>query len=300
MFELGGGTLRVNHADLTTSVEFEVVNAATSTIDTNGFNATFSNGIAGVGGLVVTGGGTLTAPAIEVDQLQLDDANLNVTLLGVPVLLLEGGEVNADTIALGDASNSSIEGTQLNVATAITATGGTLSFGEFSTLTGNATVQPTTIFTAFSAVAPGNSAGLITFENGVTFEANSVYSWFLGANSDVGPGTNFDQIVVTGGDLTFADGAGVDLGFGNDVDFSDAFWTEDRSFTVAILDSDGELFFGLVDLSGDSSYLPFGSFQLASDSEGVYLEWTAIPEPRVYALLVGVAALLIAYRRRVR
>lgn len=299
LFELGGGTLRVNHADLTTAVELAaVVGLTSSTIDTNGFNATFSNGIAGGGDLDKVGSGTLTAPSIEVNQLRLEQGTLNVEVLGVPTLLLEGGEVNATTINLGDATNSSIEHTEVNVSTAINATGGTLTFGMLSVLSGNATVQPNTIFTDLSVLSPGNSAGLITFENGVTFQVDTAYSWFLGANTDIGPGSNFDQIVVTGGNLVFDDGAEVNLQFGASVDFSDEFWGADRSFTIALLDSGGELTFGLVDLSGNPIYLPFGSFQLASDSEGVYLEWTAIPEPHAFALLFGLGALLLAYRRR--
>ncbi len=300
LFELGGGTLRVNHADLTSAVEFVAVDGATSTIDTNSWNATFSNGISGDGSIDKVGFGTLTAPSIEVDQLRLVEGGLDVEVLGVPVLLLEGGQVNTDTITLGDASQSTIEDTLLNVSTAINSTSGTLTFGTASFLTGNATVQPTTIFTALSGVSPGNSVGLITFENGVTFEVDSIYSWFLNSNTNVGPGTNFDQIVVTGGDLTFDDGSQVDLNFGVDVDFSDSFWTEDRSFVIALLDSEGALSLGLVDLVGDSGYLPFGSFALSSDDDSVYLDWTAIPEPHTYALIFSLSVFLIVAVRRVR
>jgi fibronectin-binding autotransporter adhesin len=59
-FNLGGGTLKVNGADLTTTVRANLVNNTVSTINTNGFNATFANGLAGAGGFSKTGAGALT------------------------------------------------------------------------------------------------------------------------------------------------------------------------------------------------------------------------------------------------
>lgn len=301
VFNLDGGTLRVVHEDLTTSIDVLVTQGFTaSTIDTNGFDATFTKGIIGYGAIVKTGEGALNAPSIVVDELEVQEGQVNVSLLGVPVLLLTGGELNADTIELDDASQSVIENAHLHVATSITANDGVLILGQNSVLGGNATIQPEVYVSAFAAIAPGNSAGILTFEDGVYFDGGSIYSWFLGANSDIDPGVNFDQIVVTGGDLVFADCSAVDLNFGDDVDFSDSFWGEDRLFAISSFLSPGELFFGDVDLIGDTSYLPFGAFSLVAMEDGVYLEWTAVPEPQVYALLAGVAALLLAWHRKRR
>ncbi|MGB8354569.1 MAG: autotransporter-associated beta strand repeat-containing protein [Chthoniobacteraceae bacterium] len=60
-FNLGGGTIQVTGSDLTTSVDMSLTAATTSTIDTNGLNATFSGNITGTaGGLVKTGAGKFT------------------------------------------------------------------------------------------------------------------------------------------------------------------------------------------------------------------------------------------------
>ena len=59
-FNLGGGTIKVINSDLTTSANATLTDATTSTVDTNGLNATFSGTFAGTGGLVKKGSGTLT------------------------------------------------------------------------------------------------------------------------------------------------------------------------------------------------------------------------------------------------
>ena len=58
-FNLGGGTIQVIGSALTTTVEAHLV-AGTSTIDTNGFGATWSGMLDGGGGLTKAGVGTLT------------------------------------------------------------------------------------------------------------------------------------------------------------------------------------------------------------------------------------------------
>jgi autotransporter-associated beta strand protein len=58
-FNLSGGTLKVIGSDLTTTVRATLADGTTSAINTNGFNATFANGLAGAGGFDKTGGGTL-------------------------------------------------------------------------------------------------------------------------------------------------------------------------------------------------------------------------------------------------
>ncbi len=60
VFNFGGGTIKVINADLVTDVRAVLVDETVSTINTNGFNATFSNGFAGEGGFAKTGTGALT------------------------------------------------------------------------------------------------------------------------------------------------------------------------------------------------------------------------------------------------
>ncbi len=60
-FHFAGGTLQVAGSDLTSSID-ATLSGTTSTIDTNGFNATFSGVFSGSGGLTKSGTGTLRLP----------------------------------------------------------------------------------------------------------------------------------------------------------------------------------------------------------------------------------------------
>jgi len=62
-FMLGGGTIRVIGSDLITSVDATLVSGTTSTIDTNGLNATWNGVLSGEGNLAKAGEGTLTLSA---------------------------------------------------------------------------------------------------------------------------------------------------------------------------------------------------------------------------------------------
>jgi autotransporter-associated beta strand protein len=64
-FNLGGGTIKVINAALTTSVNATLVANATSTIDTNGLGATWSGILSGSGGLAKAGIGTLTLTGVN-------------------------------------------------------------------------------------------------------------------------------------------------------------------------------------------------------------------------------------------
>ena len=59
---LGGGTIEVTGSALTTSVPANLVSGTTSTVNTNGLNATLSGALSGAGGLAKSGSGTLTLP----------------------------------------------------------------------------------------------------------------------------------------------------------------------------------------------------------------------------------------------
>lgn len=58
-FNLGGGTIKVIGSSLTTSVDAELTGASVSTIDTNGFNATWNGSLSGTGSLRKSGEGML-------------------------------------------------------------------------------------------------------------------------------------------------------------------------------------------------------------------------------------------------
>ncbi len=62
---LGGGTLTVIGSDLVTALRANLVDATTSTVDTNGLGAAFTSGLTGDGGLQKTGAGTLRLDGVS-------------------------------------------------------------------------------------------------------------------------------------------------------------------------------------------------------------------------------------------
>jgi fibronectin-binding autotransporter adhesin len=64
-FNLGGGTIQVIGSPLAATVDADLVAGTTSTIDTNGFGATWSGVLEGGGGLAKIGVGTLTLSGIN-------------------------------------------------------------------------------------------------------------------------------------------------------------------------------------------------------------------------------------------
>jgi fibronectin-binding autotransporter adhesin len=126
-FNLGGGTIQVTGSALTISVNTTLVAGSTSTIDTNGFDATWSANIFGSGALIKTGSGTLI------------HTKSNTYSGGTTI---SGGTVQISTIgSLGTGGIAFDGGTLATTATftstrAVTLTGaGTLSPANSATLT---------------------------------------------------------------------------------------------------------------------------------------------------------------------
>lgn len=118
-FNLGGGTLKVAGSNFTTAVRAKLKTGTVSTINTNGFNATFSGGLTGAGGLTKTGLGelritgnsdyegatTVTAGVFRADGV-LSASTINVgagaTLAGHGTIaranILDGGNVDLGAV----------------------------------------------------------------------------------------------------------------------------------------------------------------------------------------------------------
>ncbi|MDQ0316300.1 autotransporter-associated beta strand repeat-containing protein [Amorphus orientalis] len=149
-FNLGGGTIRVTGSDLATSVDATLTGGSTSTVDTNGLNATWGGAFSGGGGLAKAGAGTLTL------------ASANTFTGGVS---LQGG-----TLALGVANALS--------GNALSAAGGAIL--DLTTLTDSDAVN-------LGAVSGGGTINL-GVANLVTSVAGGQMSAFSGIlNSDGWP-----------------------------------------------------------------------------------------------------------------
>jgi autotransporter-associated beta strand protein len=180
-----------------------------------------------------------------------------------------------------------------------------------ATLSGTGTIGgPTTIY---GTHAPGSSPGIETFTSGLTYGATSTLVWELIANTDspASRGVLFDGVDLTGGALSILSGATLSLVFdlpGSTVDWDDAFWGTNRSWTVIDV-AGGTWNSSLFTLQvGDDSTTasltskrPDASFQIVDLGGDLVLEYVIVPEPGTLALTaIGLAAAAWGYRRRGR
>ncbi len=213
-----------------------------------------------------------------------------------------GATVNVQTGTLNLANPGTLAGT-FNVSSGATLTfSGTVQVS--GKLTGTGTIGGGV--TVGGAVAPGTSPGTLTFADGVGFAAGSHYQWELSALTTAGPGTAFDQVAVTGGTLTVAPGALLDVlftGSATGPTAGDPFWQTEHSWPVVALSgaatSSGPLAFQV----DNSPWTAAGAFSTgpAAGGTGVELVWTPAPVPEPGTLALGsLAAGAVArwWRRR--
>jgi autotransporter-associated beta strand protein len=249
--------------------------------------------ISGSGDLTFTGPGTLTLNATN-------------TYSGTT-------RVNAGTLVLGSSGSignaagvSLASGASFNVSTVSGGfiLGATQNLSGGGTITGNTTISGTH--------TPGFSPGIQTFENDLTYSTGSSIVWELIDDTLAGRGTSYDGINV-GENLNFAGTTTLSLNFallGSGVNWSDSLWASDITGNTGwkILDVAGmiggfenlQLATGSF-LDGSSQTLasarPDASFSLFQGTDGVYLNYAAVPEPSA-ALLGGLGLLALLRRRR--
>jgi hypothetical protein len=64
-------------------------------------------------------------------------------------------------------------------------------------------------------IAPGHPSGALTITHGLSLEDGGAYNWTLAANSDAAAGTNFSQIILSGGNLALGAHATLRITFTN-------------------------------------------------------------------------------------
>jgi fibronectin-binding autotransporter adhesin len=272
------GTIRYTAASAGTDWASRIVNSSgTIRLDTDGNNVNLAGAIASnnIGGLVKSGAGTL----------------------------ILGGNNSYGGATTASAGDLIINGNQ-------SAATGTLTVDAGATLGGSGTIGGAT--TINGRHSPGNSPGIQTFNNGLTYNTGATFVWELTANTVTGRGTVFDGVNVTGGTLSVSTGVTSELVFnvaGSSVNWSDDFWGSNRQWFVfdnasAPVLSSASVFetlnVGADSLSQSLTSVRVGSgFSWEQIDNGVYLNYT-IPEPSTYALLALAAAGLGAHvvRRR--
>lgn len=210
----------------------------------------------------------------------------------------------------GDASGQTRATTITDSATLVVnnSYGGNISVSTNATLKGTGTLLASLSVAGTHAV--GNSAGTQVVQNGVSYLSNSTFEWELVANDDSSPGTTFDQLQVTGGNINIESGSIIELVFdvGSSVDWADTFWDSNHTWTVIDMLGAGDLLGGMFTISsnyldGDGDLLsilrPEASFDVDASGKDVIVTYTAIPEPSTLAfLLAGFAVMGWILRRR--
>ena len=264
---------------------------------------TFSNSQVTMSGILSGAGGIRKEGS---NTLLLTNANTYAGLTRVTAGTLRlgsGGSIgNSSEIILSN-------GATLNVADV----SGGYTLGADQTLSGGGTITGNTVIAG--SHTPGFSPGLQTFSNNLTYAGGSDITWELAANSTASRGTLFDAINVQG-NLTFQDAVSLNLSFNyieSSVDWTSPFWD------TAVEGLAGWKIFGVtgtvngfanlqianaewLDANGTAfaTARPQGQFSLYQGGDGIYLNYTPVPEPSTYGLILGALALAGAAVRRKR
>lgn len=182
-----------------------------------------------------------------------------------------------------------------------------------ATLAGSGTVGPTLVYGIHS---PGNSPGLQTFTDGLTYGGTAVFEWELSTNSNSAGdrGVTYDGVNVTGGNLQIDAGAEIDLiftsalssGSASTVLWSNSFWDVDRQWTAIDYSGNGTStgLFTIGSVGNDSGGNPLNSvrptafFATQRVGEDIVVVYYA-PEPGSLAIAaLGLGVLGWRVRRR--
>lgn len=286
-----GSSLTFNVADVTSSPAADLTVSAVLKNNSSNAQANLSNG------LIKTGGGTMTLSAVN--------RYTGATTISTGTLdIIGAGSINSTTAI------SVAAGAQLiyNSSTALTVTPVLNGAGTSSraVLGGTGPINAAvTLNNLGDTLAPGNSPGIQTFTPAQTWSSFS-YDWELNNFITQVPGTNHDQLSL---DSTLELNGGVGayqlnvlgLTAGNLTGAVPDFTEANQQWTIltsvgAITGFDAANW--TIDTSGFSNNTPFGgNFTLTSDTNNVFLNYNAIPEPSA-ALLVGLGSLALLRRRR--
>ncbi|MBU6308911.1 MAG: autotransporter-associated beta strand repeat-containing protein [Planctomycetes bacterium] len=199
----------------------------------------------------------------------------------------------------------------------------TVTVGSGAQLGGNGTINSASTLQAGSTLSlvDGVGASALTFGKGLAVDATSITQWYLLSNTDAvgsaGSPTGYSQTRVTGGNLTLANGATINLNFQylvsgtqlSTVAWTDPFWGSNHSWKIADFSGSGTATLANYTISGttftDSTgtlldLTTQGSFSVTNNGQDVFLLFTAVPEPTMSVAAASTALLSVLILRRRR
>ncbi len=282
----GGGALRHigGSATFTGNVTLAASSNITSTSGTLTFAPPSGDAIVGSYALNIGGAGDL------VLQRRYNIGSGSLLKTGSGRLVLDSTAVSATS------GNVTVAGGVFEVNGSV-ASGGNLLVQSGASLAGNGTINRavTVVGTHTVGASAGAIAGIQTFTSGLNYNSGAVLQWKLFDNTTAGAGTNYDQIQLTGGNLTISSGASINLVFnavGSLVDWSDSFWNTSRQWLLASTTSSPSGLFGTVNITPDSlgtslaTARPTASFSVTTAGNDVYVQYSVAPEPSALGLLL--------------
>lgn len=300
---LGTGQLQFNYGILEAKADLSGVNALTNAISfgsVSGTPALFAGSNLETSGAITFFETSGQQNHIDVNNITTFSGSMalsgnfgstGLTIGGTGSLILNG---DASAVALGTTVTDTAELAVNNLL------GGGITVDADATLAGTGQISGAGFISGTHSIG-NNDVGMQTFGNGVSYMSGADFVWDLVANSDANAGTDFDQLVISAGDLTIGSSATITLVFnlaGSTVDWSDAFWSTGHTWDVAT--AVGGTVSGLFDvtsnyLDANGDVLPSGMFSLGINGSNLVLTYDTIPEPSVVGLCFGGIG-LIAWR----
>jgi hypothetical protein len=267
------------------------------------------------GNLVVSGTGVQLGAGIGAGTVKLGSGASAVISAGFTRdILFEGGTLGGlstagytGTVTVGAGATLDVDAYQ-----PIDMIYGNIQVQAGSTLAGSGTFAGAV--SVGGVLAPGNSPGLMTYEDGLSLGSASVTQWEFDAEAveqyvdawdlETGRGIGFDAIDVTGGVMSIAAGAKLAIVAPENYAYDAAFWSELRLFQFAAIGENAGITGNFV-FANDTTRLSLdgGRWDILGSNgteSGVFLQWTPVPEPSTYGMVLGALALAGAVVRRRR